>query len=312
MKLSRGEATDKVVVAGAINTDLVGVVEHAPAAGETVTGRSFGIFGGGKGANQAVAARRSGAEVALVGALGTDAFGDQRKAELLADGVDMASVVRRGDSSSGVALILVEESGENRIAYIPGATSTISGQQVVDAIRRVSPDVYLQPNEVPQATARAGLAVAGEIGALRILNAAPDPITVRPLLDQVDLLIVNQGEALALMNAGEGHDGDLLLLATQLAGACSVDVVVTGGAAGAFAACQGETTHVPTPKVEVVDTTGAGDAFCGALAAWLAQGAELRKALTWAVTAASLSATIAGAQPSIPHATAIQGMLDSG
>ncbi len=303
------KADGRVLVAGAINTDLVGVVERAPAAGETGTGRSFDVFGGGKGANQAVAARRSGAVVSLVGALGLDDFGDTRASDLLAEDIDLTSVARRRDVASGVALILVEGGGENRIAYIPGATSTITEDELIGALVRTSPDVYLQPNEVPLATARAGLARAGELGALRILNAAPDPADARSLLELVDVLIVNTGEAMALAGLEELPNGDLTELAADLWHRYSIDVVITGGAAGAFVAYRGDALHVPAPNVTAVDTTGAGDAFCGALAAQLAHGVEFAGAVEWAVTAASLTTTVAGAQPSIPHAEAIRAML---
>jgi ribokinase len=295
----------RVLVAGAINTDLVGSVERTPAAGETVTGRSFDIFGGGKGANQAVAARRSGAAVSLVGAVGDDDFGTQREAELLAEGIDIRSVVRRDNASSGVALILVDEGGENRIAYIPGATLTITEDDVVEAVSRTSPEVYLQPNEVPRESALAGLRRAGELGALRLLNAAPDPKDVLPLLAHVDILIVNAGEAGELAGSGDG-DNELPTVAKRLAERHGIDVVVTAGAMGAIASYRGEFIRVPAPDVIAVDTTGAGDAFCGAFAARLASGAGFEVAMQWAVTAASLAVTVAGAQPSIPDASAIR------
>lgn len=300
----------RVLVAGAINTDLVGSVERAPARGETVTGRSFEIFGGGKGANQAVAARRSGAEVSLVGAVGDDDFGTQREAELRAEGIDISSVVRRVDVSSGVALILVEEGGENRIVYIPGATSTITEDDVVEALARTSPDVYLQPNELPLESARAGLIRAGERGALRILNAAPDPKDVDPLLEYVDILIVNAGEARELAGL-EDATGALPNLAKRLVERHGIDVVITAGVDGAIASYRGEVMRVPAPEVVAVDTTGAGDAFCGALAARLASLVEFEEAMRWAVTAASLAVTVAGAQPSIPVAEAIRKKLRS-
>jgi len=308
--LNSGDHGDgRVLITGAINTDLVGVVERAPEAGETVTGRSFDIFGGGKGANQAVAARRSGAVVALVGALGRDEFGDRRVAGLRADDIDITAVARREDAPSGVALIVVEDSGENRITYIPGATLTVTATELIEAIDRFAPDVYLQPNEVPIGAARAGLSRAGDIGAMRILNAAPDPERARPLLEHVDLLIVNQGEALALSDGQTAPGDELQEVAGDLATRFSVDVVITGGADGVFAYHGGGAVHLPAPKVDVVDTTGAGDTFCGAFAARLALGADFREALRWAVVAASLATTRAGAQPSIPDAFAIQDLL---
>jgi len=173
--------------------------------------------------------------------------------------------------------------------------------------------VYLQPNEIPLATAHAGLVMAGEIGAIRLLNAAPDPADVRSLLEHADILIANTGEALALAEHDTVPGDDLLAFAERLAGVLSIDVVITGGAAGAFAAYGGELSHVaaPTANVNVVDTTGAGDTFCGSLAARLAGGVEFREALDWAVAAATLATTVAGAQPSIPRADAIRAMMES-
>ena len=304
-----GAESAGVVVAGAINTDLVAVVHRAPDGGETVTGRSFSVFGGGKGANQAVAARRSGAAVALVGALGADDFGVQRRVELERDGVDIGSVATRQDASSGVAVIIVEDGGENRIAYIPGATLSVSPAELVEALDRTRPVVYLQPNEVPAVTARAGLVRAGEIGALRILNAAPDPGNVKPLLDEVDVLVVNEGEARALVGSGDELQGDPRALTRLLASELDVSVVVTAGAAGAFAMHEGAAMHVSAPEVKVVDTTGAGDAFCGALAASLGRNQTFEDALRWAVAAGGLATTVAGAQPSIPIEDAVRALV---
>jgi ribokinase len=295
----------RIVAAGAINTDLVALVSRAPEAGETVTGQSFHIYSGGKGANQAVAAQRAGASVALVGAVGDDAFGPDRLEELARDGIDLDAVRQFAGMASGVALITVETKGENRIAYVPGPTLLIDADQVRAAIDRVRPAVYLQPNEIPVDAALVALVAARRAGATTILNAAPDPATVEPLLGHVDYLVVNEIEAASLL----GRSGDFAEVAEALARKTGTGVVLTAGASGAFGFQGGEPIHVPAPAVEVVDTTGAGDTFCGAFATRIGQGEAFRDAVRWAVAAASLATTKAGAQPSIPTAAEVEAFL---
>lgn len=294
-----------VVVAGAINTDLVAVVSRAPVAGETVTGRSFSVFGGGKGANQAVAARRSGASVTMVGAIGDDRFGAERKAELVAEEIDVNGVARLHDQQSGVALITVEVGGENRIAYIPGPVLDVSKEQLLRALDRALPKVYLQPNEVPVHVALAAFEHARTLGAVTILNAAPDPENVAPLLEAVDFLIVNRGEAEAMIGTRSDADD----LAASVANQTGTSVILTLGGDGVLAIHDGQSIRLPAPGVDVVDTTGAGDTFCGAFAAQLAAGLPFVDALAWAVVAASLATTNEGAQPAIPHAEDIQAFM---
>lgn len=299
--MARGD----VVVAGAINTDLVAVVSRAPEAGETVTGQSFSVFGGGKGANQAVAACRAGASVALGGAIGDDNFGPDRLRKLAAEGIDVDGVVRLRHQQSGVALIIVEEAGENRIAYIPGPVLAVSAAQLSDLLDRVRPAVYLQPNEVPVPVAKVAMKRARSLGAITLLNAAPDPESVEPLLGDVDFLIVNSGEARALAQ----REGAAEELVSTLAADTGASVILTAGGTGVFSSREGRFVHVPAPPVDVVDTTGAGDTFCGALAAQLAAGCEFEASLEWAVAAASLATTREGAQPSIPGAAEISRFL---
>ena len=287
-----------VLVAGAINTDLVGQVREAPGAGETVTGSGFAMFGGGKGANQAVAVARSGGSVSLVGAVGDDQFGRDRLADLDADGVDTAGVSVVPDAASGVALILVETSGENRIAYIPGATTCISTESTLDAYRRAQPCLVLVPNELPHEALAALLAVARADGVTTVLNAAPDPGTVSSLLGGVEILVVNEHEAGEILQEAFGSHLDA---ARRLAEIHEVTAIVTAGRNGVFACSGDEVVHVPGVVVEAVDTTGAGDTFCGAFAAEIARGASLQDAMLFGVQAASISVTRPGAQASIPH-----------
>src|SRR5215213_8420057 len=185
-----------VLVAGAINTDLVARVAKAPDAGETVTGSSFAIFGGGKGANQAIAVARSGAPTAMFGALGDDDFGRQRRADLDGEGIDADSVARSTTAASGVALIVVEEeTGQNRISYVPGATMTLTPEQARVTVDRVKPQMVLTTPEPPPETLSALLAAGKERGATIVLNASPEAIGAKPFLEDIDVLVVNETEA---------------------------------------------------------------------------------------------------------------------
>jgi ribokinase len=299
-----------VLVAGAINTDLVARVERAPAAGETVTGSAFAIFGGGKGANQAIAAARSGAPTAMLGALGDDDFGRQRRADLNAEGIDTNSVARSESAPSGVALIVVEErTGQNRISYVPGATATISPEQARATVARVQPDIVLTTLEPPPEALEALLAASQDAVATVVLNASPEAAGARPFLDQIDILVVNETEAADLLgHVVAAEDATAAALALSELGPRTV--VITLGAAGAVIAHDGITTTIPAPHVEVVDTTGAGDAFSGAFAADLARGTDPIAAARTGVVAGSLATTVPGAYPSLPRREAIVRMLD--
>jgi ribokinase len=302
-------APGPVLVAGAINTDLVARVAKAPDAGETVTGSTFAIFGGGKGANQAIAAARSGAPTAMFGALGDDDFGRQRRADLDGEGIDTDSVARSTTAASGVALIVVEEAtGQNRISYVPGATMTLTPEQARAAVDRVRPIVVLTTLEPPPETLEALLTASKQHGATIVLNATPEAIGATPLLDRIDVLVVNETEAEDLLgqavSAANGEEA-----ARSLAELGPRTVVVTLGAAGAAVAHGGKTASFPAPRVDVVDTTGAGDAFCGALAADLARGMDPFLAARTGVVAGSLATTIPGAYPGIPRRKAIERIL---
>lgn len=299
----------KVLVAGTINTDLVGRVEHAPEAGETVTGSRFDVFAGGKGANQAVAAARSGAEVAMLGAVGNDDFGRQRLDDLIQDGIDVTWVDVTDEAASGIALITVEEAtGQNRIAYIPGATMTTSPDAALAAAANFAPDIVLATLELPEATRSALFAAARERGARVLVNATPEAVGVRPHLGDIDGLIVNETEAEDLLGHPVGA-ANAAEAARELAALGPAFVAITLGAAGAVVLADGAVAAIPAPAVEVVDTTGAGDAACGAMAARMAAGEDPVAAARAGVAAGSLACTKAGAQPSMPTAHEIDRML---
>lgn len=297
-----------VLVAGAINTDLVARVRIAPAAGETVTGASFAIFGGGKGANQAVAAARSGAATAMLGALGRDDFGRQRLADLEREGIDVAAVATVESAASGVALIVVEEaSGQNRIAYVPGATATVRPEQATQTVTRLRPRIVLATLELPPPTLVALFEAARRHGATILLNATPEAAAGGELIGLAEVLIVNETEAADLLGrpVDQERGGAAALELTRLGPPI---VVVTLGAAGAVVAEGGMTTELSAPRVAVVDTTGAGDAFCGAMAAKMASGSGAVAAARAGVAAGALATTRAGAQPSMPTLAEIEQM----
>jgi ribokinase len=301
--------TGGVLTAGSINTDLVARVRRAPEAGETVTGESFAIFGGGKGANQTLAAIRSGARTAMLGAVGNDDFGRQRLADLRAEGVDCENIARVDGAVSGVALITVEASGENRIAYMPGATATVTATAASAAVERVRPAAILATLELPPAAIQALIETGRRIGATIIINATPEPAAGAGLAMQSDILIVNETEARELLGWGE-DESNWDAAASELRERGPQSVIITIGGEGAIALAEGGIKRFKPPQVTVVDTTGAGDAFCGAFAAQIAAGATVAAASQIGVIAGALAVTKMGAQPSQPRWSEIEAMLE--
>jgi ribokinase len=286
-----------VVVVGSINADLVVSVKALPRAGETVTGGTFARHGGGKSANQAVAAARAGASVAIVGAVGADDLGDEALRELAAEGIDVAAVAQLDEVATGVAAIVVDERGENQIAVASGANARLDGTMVAEAVATLlSPGtagVVLLAHEVPEAAVVAGIRAARAAGWRAVLNPAP----ARALPDELDgvILTPNADEARTLAD-----EQDVEAAARALAARTGALVLVTLGADGALL-LSGEIERLPAPAVDVVDTTGAGDAVNGALAAELAAGRTLREAARFAMVAAALSTRVAGARAGMPR-----------
>jgi ribokinase len=299
-------ARPAVVVIGSVNVDLVLRVACLPAPGETVTGGSFARHGGGKGANAAVAAARSGAAVSIVAAVGDDELGRWQLAELSREGIDIAGVTRLEGVPTGVALIVVDESGENQIAVASGANAMLDAELVGRALRSLDPApgaVCVLGFEV----ADAALDAAGRWASERAIRVIVDPAPARPisaaLLAAHPILTPSASEAIAL--TGEGGVDRAAAVLRERSGA---PVLVTLGSGGVLFLDDHGARTIPAPKVDVVDTTGAGDAFVGALAAALARGDELEEATRWAIAAASLSTMVAGAR-STPSADAITGLL---
>jgi ribokinase len=291
-----------IVVFGSINLDLVAEVGRFPRPGETVAGNSFAALPGGKGANQALAARRAGASVAMAGAVGTDAFAAATLSGLLEAGVDLGWV-RQVDAPTGVALIHVDVRGQNSITVVPGANARVLASAIPDAAFHPGATLVLQL-EVPLAAVCDVAARARRLGARVVLNAAPARDLPDALMSALDVLIVNEHEA-ATLATGLGMSPEPEAFATAMHGRLGCAVIVTLGARGALAAAEARVLFAAAPAVEVVDTTGAGDAFTGALAAALDRRAAWPRALAEGVAAGSLACRGAGAQAALPAAAAI-------
>ena len=303
------EAPD-IVVVGSLNVDIVVPVPHLPAPGETVAGRDHFKTLGGKGANQAVAAARLGRSVAMIGRLGADAEGDSCIEGLERDGVDTRLVVRDQNVPTGVALIAVDPSGENSIVVGQGSNAHLTAEDVQRAAPLLdAAKVVIVQLEIPMeaVTAFAELA-AGTL----ILNPAPAPAGPLPpaLLRRVDVLVPNAVELAMLSGSDVASDEDVVVAARALRGPGTI--AVTLGPRGVVLVTGEDVVWVPAPSgIEVVDSTAAGDAFCGALGDALARGEGITEATRWAVVAASVSVTRMGAQPSLPTAAEVQEWVSS-
>jgi len=291
-----------IVVFGSINLDLVARVPRLPRPGETLRGTTFAALPGGKGANQALAARRAGADVALVGAVGRDAFAGPAQAGLRAAGVDMSGVAAV-DAPTGVALIHIDDAGENAITVIAGANAAARAAAITPAQWSRASLLLLQL-EVPVPQVIAAAREARSRGIRVVLNAAPMQTLPKELLDTIDVLVVNELEAAAVATqCGVNAAAD------NIAGALSrhlgIDVVQTEGARGARFAAAGWHGHARPPVSAVVDSTGAGDAFTGALARALDRRLPWPQALAFAVAAGTLACGRIGAQSALADSITI-------
>ena len=293
-----------IVVFGSINIDLVTRVAALPAPGETVLGPSYDTIPGGKGANQALAARRAGGEVALVGAVGQDGFADVALQLLLRDGVDCTHVARVA-APTGAAFITVDAHSENIIVVASGANGYARAAQVT----LKASDILLLQREVPDSEGEAAARKARASGAKVMLNLAPAGAISRDYLAHIDILVMNEHEAGVLAEAHGLDARSPELAALALHQSFGLTTIVTLGAEGAVA-FECSTRHaVAALAISPVDTTAAGDTFVGALAACLARGQSLSEALPFAAAAGSLACTVRGAQTSIPYRNAILAQL---
>ena len=303
----------RVIVVGSVNVDLVIVTEHLPGPGETVIGGRSSQHHGGKGGNQAVAAARLGASVWFVGAVGDDAFGEQARAALQAEGIDLSGSYTLADEATGVAFILVDAAGENSIAVASGANGALTPEHVRQSLadlRVGSDDVVLVGHEIPTVTALTALSLSGTAGATTILNPAPASGLTAEVLMAADVITPNEGElaelARSVLGTGPGRDAEADALIR--AGLGSAYMVSLGAAGAALATARG-TTRLPALPVDAVDTVGAGDTLNGALAAGLAGGLGLEDAARRAVAAASLAVTRAGAREGMPMSAELEAAL---
>ncbi len=309
--------TASVVVVGSANMDLVVATPVLPRPGETVLGDGFLAVPGGKGANQAVAAARAGADCHFLGAVGLDAFGDELKGCLAAAGVGLDGL-RRVAGPSGVALIAVDAAAENLIVVAPGANAHFTDLDAGDRDLIAACDVLLCQLEIPpEAVTQAALA-ARHGATTVILNAAPARTLPAELLAAVDVLVVNQTEATMLAGFdGAGDAGDSLapvndvpMLLDALLTRVPRVVLTLGAAGAAYAARDGERLEVGAPPVDAVDTTAAGDAFTGAFAVAWALGRPVAEALRWACAAGAACASRWGASSSLPTQAEIDMLYD--
>ena len=280
-----------VVVLGSANLDLVAVTSRHPKPGETVLGNSYREHAGGKGLNQAVAAARCGARVAFVGAVGDDEAGRRLIAVASDEGIDTSDVAIVKEPT-GRAVIVVDDRGENSIVVIPGANDRVSGERLPKS------RVVVTQLEIPVASVETAFAEARRRGAITILNPAPSQELPPSLVALCDVIIPNEHEAESLGGTDE------------LLSAGATTVIVTRGAAGVtIHQSDNAAIEIAAPSVEVVDTTGAGDAFCGNFAARLAAGDDIEAAAKWATVAGALAVTAAGAVPSLPLRSAVDAFL---
>ncbi len=293
----------RVWVVGSINVDTVLGVEHLPRPGETVSG-SIAVGLGGKGANQAIAAARAGAEVAFVGAVGDDAGADLAVDHLGAAGVDVSRVSRlRGPTGS--AYVMVDRAGENSIVVVAGANAWVA-PGAVESMSAAPGDVVVVQGELPSEVSLAALAGARRQGAVALWNPAPADPSLASSVADADVLVVNAGELADLSGCDEVDAGIAALVGRGVR-----TIVATLGAAGVVASDGGRRIRLDAAPAAAVDTTGAGDCFVGVLAARLAASDDLHRALRCAVVAAAISVTRAGASASMPSWAEIAARLGS-
>ncbi len=292
----------KIIVIGSSNTDMVVKSPELPLPGETILGGKFFMFPGGKGANQAVAAARLGGEVVLIARTGSDVFGRQAVAGFRQEGIHTNYVISDENAPSGVALIMVDQKGENTISVAPGANNQLIEKDIEGAMQEIaSARVGLLQLEIPLSTVVYAVSRFYKHGKKVILNPAPARPLPEDLLRQLYLITPNETEAHILTGIQVSNPETAGQAAMQLREKGVAQVVLTLGAKGAYVSSQDFSGMIPSPKVEAVDTTAAGDIFNGALAVALAKEMTLERAVTFACQAAAISVTRMGAQASAPY-----------
>ena len=309
-------ATPKVTVVGSLNIDLVCHASRRPDKGETLIGDAFDIFTGGKGFNQATAAARLGAEVTLVGSVGADPFGEMLLAAAENEHINSKFVTRRTDIGTGIATIVIEPDGDNSIIVVPRANMALTTADIDAAADCIADaDVLLLQLETPIATSEHAAAIAKRHGTTVVLNPAPAQPLPDSLLRYVDILTPNQSETellsgIKVSSQAEAHRA-AEILRTRMIATENAAVVLTLGAQGALLLTGTTAERVSALSVDPIDTTGAGDAFCGALATALASGETGPSAVAFANAAGAAAVTVIGATPSMPTRAKIERLLES-
>lgn len=299
-----------IVVVGSSNTDMVITAPRIPSPGETILGGTFLIAPGGKGANQAVAAGRLGAAVTFVARVGTDMFGDEALANYRRDGLDTTYIVRDPEAPSGVAMIVVDATGENAIVVASGANMRLTPADIDRAERVIAESTLLLLQlEVPYETVQYTVDLAVCHDTPIILNPAPARPLDDALLQQIDYLTPNETEARILTGINVVDDASADRAARMLLDRGVRIVILTLGSRGAWLATNGRGQLIPTARVQAVDTTAAGDAFNGGLAVALARGYELDEAVRFANHVGALAVTRLGAQPSMPTLDEVEQLM---
>ena len=296
-----------IAVVGSCNVDLVVNVDSIPTVGQTVLGGNLRRIPGGKGANQAVAASRLGKSVAMIGRIGDDENGKFLQANLEENDVNTEFLFTTPETPTGVALISVQNDGDNAIVVSPGANSELSPEDVAAVPLVAEAQVVLLQAEIPIETVLAAARVAeGTV----MWNPAPAPNESVPLelLDLVDVLVPNQQELELLIGNGSADNLESIFAMAKTF-PCS-STIVTLGAQGAVVVASNEAVHIPAPEISPVDTTAAGDSFCAALAGSLVEGKDLVEAAQWAVQVGAATTLIAGAQPSLPTSSEVLQRLE--
>ena len=295
----------RVCVVGSFVIDLVFKVEHRPGPGETMLARDFGMFLGGKGFNQAIAARRLGADVSMVGRVGRDTFGDMFMAKLEQEGIDSSHVTRDPDAGTAIASPVIDASGENSIIAAPRANMRVTPDDVLAAEEQIAAaDVLMLQFEIPVAASRRAAEIARKYDTLVLLDPAPVEHGFERFNAPIDYIVPNEIEAHMLTWKMTSEEAAAALLPETRQG-----VVISLGEQGAMAVDRAALLRFPAHKVNVVDTTGAGDAFRAGLAVMLAQGKPLDDAVRFANACGALACTVMGAEPSMPKLEAVERLV---
>ncbi len=304
----------KVTVLGSANVDLVIRAERMPNRGETLIGETFDIFTGGKGFNQATAAARLGAQVTLIGRIGDDPFADILRTAIDAENINSQYVKTDAESGTGIATIVVQPDGENSIIVIPRANMRLTPKDIEDAAESIAKaDVLLLQLETPIDASQKAIEIARINNTNVVLDPAPARQLPSSILSHVNILKPNEIEATVLSGVEVTSPETAITAAKALRAKIAPDrlsaVVITLGEQGVLLCTHKECTHIPAISVDVVDTTGAGDAFSGALATALAKGSELMDAVKYAAAAGAAATTVLGATPSMPTQEKIKSIL---